>query len=316
MKITKKPADLKAIDSLAFGRRLAYLAEFQKQRRRYSGADNPGLALSGTSTGLAATTLDDVAKDETQAALPVRAGLTGLDGSAAVNTRNRPIEARAAVGEQAFTLYRALVDGLARAVDVTRATYPVLAGSSVETAGYMALLGMEARKAGYYDSYRGRRYSCKSPNLTGVAAATSFVATTPTFLLVAGATNELLIKKIKVALPAIGTSTTFRAVVKTDTADRFSAGGSARAPATWNNGNVVATTVARNLETPTATAEGGGTRDIWPESGQITSGSEILFDFEDGLIIAAGGSLLLYVVTATAGATVDYAIEFEDANVQ
>jgi len=245
----------------------------------------------------------------------VRAQLVALDASLAATNQSQAVAARGSTGTQLGTLERLLVDSALRTWDTIGGSWTIIGGAPIES-NIDALLQYEARRSGYYASRQGRRYTVKSTGITGVAAGTALTVTAPTFLLVAGATNELIIRRIIVSLPLIGTSTTFRALVKTDTADRFSAGGTTRTPATMNNGNVVATTAARFLEAPTATAEGGGTRDIAARTGQITSGSEIDIEFEDGLILAAGGSLLLYAITATAGATVDYLIEYEDANVQ
>ena len=235
----------------------------------------------------------------------------------AISGGSAPPDVLSNISAQNTTINRLATSALINVYDnISGQIRGVVGYQELSSPGLELLSTTDSRESGWPSSRSGRRYTCKSPNMTGVAAATGFVTTTPTFLLVAGATNELTIRRVTVSLPLIGTSTTFRAGIKTDTADRFSAGGTARAPVTMNNGNAVATTVARNLETPTATAEGGGTRDVDVKSGNITSGSVIEFNFKDGLIIAASGSFLLYVVTATAGATIDYVIEFEDANIQ
>jgi hypothetical protein len=213
--------------------------------------------------------------------------------------------------------FRLCVDSTLRSYEFIQNTDQRLIGTEDQTAAQVShLIVAEGRRSGYYSSRRGRRYTVKSPNITGVAAATALTTTAPTFLLVAGGTNELLIRRVRLACPVIGTSTSLQLLIKTDTADRFSSGGTTRTPATMNNGNVVATTAARSLEAPTATAEGGGTRDIDVVDGQVVSGGTALYEPEDGLIIAAGGSLLIYAITATAGATCHYVIEYEDANVQ
>lgn len=270
---------------------------------------------------LTATTLNDVAKNEAQAALAVRAGITGLDSSLAANSRNVPIEARALgawAGSASSTPEAVLSIAQTFLYDLISNTFGYFGGASDTSGSTIAhAIISEGRRSGYYSSRRGRRFTAKSPNQTGVAAATAFVTTTPTYLLVNGATNEAVIRRIIVTLPAVGTSTSFVCTIKTDTADRFSAGGTTRTPATMNNGNVVAATQARSLEAPTATAEGGGTRDIYTAAGTtILTGAQFVYEPEDGLIIVSGGSLLLYVVTATAGATVHYVVEYEDANVQ
>jgi hypothetical protein len=83
-----------------------------------------------------------------------------------------------------------------------------------------------------------------------------------------------------------------------------------------NNGNVIAATQARALEAPTATAEGGGTRDVDVIGGKLAAGEPMIYEPEDGLVIAGGGSLLVYLNSGTAATTEDVVIEFEDVNVQ
>lgn len=224
------------------------------------------------------------------------------------------IATRASGTSQVASLNRLLTDSGSRVWDGA-AWQPW--NSQVETAATSGSHAgvLEARATGFYGSVKGRRYACKSPNITGVAAATSLTTTTPTFLMVAGATKEIVVRRVTVSMPLKGTSTTFRALIKTDTANRFSSGGTARAPGTMNQGNTVATGLAQNLETPTATAE-STVVDVSTKSGAVADGATIEFLFDDGLIVANSGSFLLYVVTATAGATVDYVIEFEEANVQ
>lgn len=230
----------------------------------------------------------------------------------------RLIEARASILALSSGVYRLQTDSQTRVLDTISGNTLVLGGIQQDAGTALrgaALFAYQARGEAYLASREGRRYVCKSPNQTGVAAATSFVTTTPTFLAVAGATKEIVVRRITVTLQAVGTSTTFIASVKTDTANRFSSGGTARAPGTMNQGNTVATGLAQNLETPTATAESTAI-DVSVQSGSVVSGAKIEFLFLDGLIVAANGSLLLYVVTATSGATVNYEIEFEEVNCQ
>lgn len=255
----------------------------------------------------------------------------------------------AALAAQAYTVARVPVDGVIRGDDGATYTVPAVRASnptSISSAlfrlladanlrginavsgnsdgiiaipdlasGYAHLAVQEARKPGYYAALKGRRYVCKSPDLTGVAAPTSLTLTTPTFLIVAGATKEVIVRRITVSMPLKATATTFRALVKTDTANRYSSGGTARAPGTLNQGNTVATGLTRNTEAPTATSESTAVG-VGSKSGLVSDGAVIEFLFDDGLIVPASGSLLLYVVTATAGATVDYEIEFEEVDVQ
>ncbi len=229
----------------------------------------------------------------------------------------RAIEAFGATSALGTSLYRLLVDAAIRTYDVNAGFMNTTAGIEVLHQGALSTPGVsQPRRDGYWGSRAGRRYRTGTDDMTGVAAATGFVATTPTFLLVAGATAELIIRKIRVGCPLVGTKTSFRVLVKTDTADRFSAGGTTRTPTTWNAGNAIASGVGRSLEAPTATAEGAGTRIAATSVGPVVAGGLIELDLRDGLIIPASGSLLVYVVGATAAPTVDLDIEFEEANIQ
>lgn len=219
--------------------------------------------------------------------------------------------------QQSTSLVRLLTDSVMRGTLVEGSNAdPIQASRVISGSQGSALTIMPVRGFAFETSRKGRRFTAKSPNLTGVAATTALTTTTPTYLLVNGLTNECVVRRIVITLPVVGTSTSFRLLVKTDTADRFSAGGTTRTPVTMNNGNVVAATQARSLEAPTATAEGGGTRDVAVRTGSVISGGQIVYEPEDGLVIAASGSLLFYVITGTAAATVDYEIEYEDVNIQ
>lgn len=227
----------------------------------------------------------------------------------------RCIEARAAAAAQATTLYRLCTDALLRSYEVTLGTYHLPASLNEQTS--VSVQGVhQVRASGFWGSRLGRRYCVTGVDAGTIAGAVGFMATTPSFLLVAGATVELVVRRIVASLVTPGTATSSQLIVKTDTADRFSAGGTARAPVTMNSGNAVATTVARNLELPTATAEGGGTRQVLAKAGGIIAGQPIEYAPEDGLIVPAGGSLLVYFVNATGAANYCYTIEWEERDIQ
>lgn len=275
--------------------------------------------ISGTDIGnstvlrLVSATSNITAQAYTGRRLCVDAVTRGDDGSTYSAVAARTVANYAGVA-QTFVALNTLAN-LFGVNSVGGGQEQVVVDRDIITANGGSLLVLENRASGYRGSRAGRRYVCKSPDLTGVAAATALTLTAPTFLAVAGATKEIVVRRITVTLPVIGTSTTFQALVKTDTANRFSSGGTARAPGTMNQGNTIATGLAQNLETPTATAESAAVG-VSSKAGPITSGAQIEFLFLDGLIVPASGSLLLYVVTGTAGATVHYEVEFEEVNVQ
>jgi hypothetical protein len=213
------------------------------------------------------------------------------------------------------TILRLLADANTRGINSASGNSDGIIAIPDLQAGYAHLAVQEARKPGYFAALKGRRYVCKSPDMTGVAAATSLTLTAPTFLIVPGATKEVIVRRVTVSMPLKGTSTTFRALIKTDTANRYSSGGTARAPGTLNQGNTIATGLTRNTEAPTATSE-STVVGVGCKSGLVSDGAVIEFLFEDGLIVPASGSFLLYVITATNAATIDYEIEFEEVDVQ
>ncbi len=260
------------------------------------------------------------AQDERLIAALVRAGLTGVDSGQAAGAMNRAIEARtpAAFAGGVTSLYSLLVsavsfgfDTIAGALGLNQCVRELVTASSTHQ------VMVEGRKAGFHSSLRGRRFTVKSPNATGVASVVgAFVATTPTYLIVNGATNEMIVRRIKSTCSNLNAATKRQMLIKTDTADRFSAGGTTRTPVTMNNGNVVAASQARSLEAPTATAEGGGTRDVDVIGGKLAAGEPMTYEPEDGLVVAAGGSLLVYNLSGGAATTEDVVIEYEDGNVQ
>lgn len=250
------------------------------------------------------------------------AALFGQDTSVSAGGRSVPVEARASVSNLTTTLYRLLTDSLGRGFEPQASSLdPVHMLREISTAAGGALSMLQQRASGYWASLRGRRYKSKTLDLTGVAARTTLSLTEPLFILVAGATKELIIRRVKLSLRVRTTGTSLELLVKTDTADRYTSGGTSRAAETLNPGNAVATGLAQSRESTggsviVATAEGGGTRGAGHACGQPTSGGVAVIEYEDGLIVPAGGSLLVYGVTATTAETVDVEIEFEEANVQ
>lgn len=231
------------------------------------------------------------------------------------------VGSRGSAGAEVATIQRLLTSSLARVYNPSSGDFHSVVGDRELSTNNVDALGcLQIRASGYQSSRRGRRYRAGTLDLTGVASRTTLLLTEPAFLIVAGATNELIIRRITISNPIVSTATSFRALVKTDTANRYSSGGTTRTPETLNPANAVASGVAQSRESTggaviVATAEGGGTRGAGAKSGNTLNGAVIEFLYKDGLIIPAGGSLLVYIVTATTSDDVDVDIEFEEANV-
>lgn len=155
----------------------------------------------------------------------------------------------------------------------------------------------------------------------GVTGSTSYSATTPTFLLSqSAAANRLVVNSI--ALVQLGTVAggDISVVVAIDTRNRYSAGGTIITPQNVYadsgvlTGSRAATAVLRS--SPTATAEDAATvRFIETHLMSPSVPSRLTFDFGDGLVIGATGSLLIYTWAATTGPTWRPIIEWSEPEV-
>lgn len=266
-----------------------------------------------------ASNFDSTAVSE-QASVPqVRGSVTARDSSQTAGSQNVPIEARALTAGGLGGIEGLLTISAIRVNDPIQGSFLSVGGlEEIINGGVDALNVQEIRKSGYQSSRRGRRFSVTGASFATIAGTTALTVTIPQFLMTLGATNEVILRRAIFTISTPGTATSSCVLIKTDTTNRFSSGGTARTAQTLNGGNVIATTVScvDGAAAITATAEGGGTRQIWQEFGGILAGSRIAFEPEDGLVIPSSGSLLAYFLNATAGANWTYYFEFEDVNVQ
>ena len=145
---------------------------------------------------------------------------------------------------------------------------------------------------------------------TAVTGQTSFVATTPTFLMQTSADTRRIVG-LSLWLSQAGTVAggTIDIVLAIDTAARYSSGGTAVTPQNSNTDNTTASG-ADFYYNPTASAAGSGTRYIWASTVSASLGTVTTYDFEDGLGVGTTGSILVYTWAATTGPTWRFGAEW------
>jgi hypothetical protein len=230
----------------------------------------------------------------------------------------RAIEARGALTAQARTLYRLLTDSIARYYDVIQDTYIGQAGLE-ETSGLGAGFpaAMVARESQYFSSRRGRRFAVTSEG-TAITVSNGFTATAPRMTIEAGATSELIIRKITLSVLVAGT-TNLQVRIVLDPDARYSSGGTAvtlGARTNLNGGNSTAADFTAHYGAITATATDADEREVFYGTIVNVTGNERIIEWEDGLIVPASGTLLIYLMDAGAAGTIAANVNLEEANVQ
>lgn len=159
----------------------------------------------------------------------------------------------------------------------------------------------------YGSSYRASRLgklfaaTHQTPG-TVVTGQTSFVATTPTFLLRQNAgTKKVALESIELTLVGTAPGGDVSITVAIDTADRFSAGGTSVTPQNVNTDSVTASGITSFLYNPTATAAGGGTRYVWNGSAGQAVPTFFTIPADDGWLVGTTGAVLVYTWAATTG---------------
>jgi hypothetical protein len=180
------------------------------------------------------------------------------------------------------------------------------------------LLVYQARESGFFAARRGKRFV--SANQTPgtdvtVPVVGAFDATKPLLMLrVDSASIRAIIRALKVQLTNTPGSLV-RLRLCLDTADRYSAAGTAVTPQNTNEESATAA-VAKVYETPTANAAGGGTRYLHPAILNPVQGEEAEFDLEDGVLLGpTAATLLVYAwqASGTAG-TLCWWMEHEEVS--
>ncbi len=230
----------------------------------------------------------------------------------------RPIESRAAVTGQVPGLYRLLADIVNRNYDLLQGTYQVRPGiEELASSGATMPMGLMGRESAYASSRRERRFVATSEG-AAITVSNGFTATAPRFTLEAGATNELILRKIRMSCLLAGTTNLqWRLVLDPDA--RYSSGGTAGtvgARTNMNGGSSAAGGYTFHYGSITATATDADEREIAHGTIVNVTGNERIVEFQDGLIVPASGTLLLYLFDAGAVGTVAVDMEFEEANIQ
>lgn len=153
-------------------------------------------------------------------------------------------------------------------------------------------------------SVAGRRFavSHQTPG-TAITGQTSFVATTPTFLIrQAAAARRLILSNFYLAQAGSLAGGLIYAAIFIDSADRYSSGGTAITPQNMNADDSTAAEFTARYN-PTASVAGTGTRKVWEGTfrADVTSPDNPNGDYLDGLMIGTTGSFLIYTWAATTG---------------
>lgn len=163
---------------------------------------------------------------------------------------------------------------------------------------------LQPRRDGYYSAKIGQSFATahQTPS-TDVTGQTSFDATTPTFLFYqAAAANRVILRDLCLSLVGTAPGGVVHVALATDTANRFSAGGTAVVPQNTSGLSTVAAGVTFRYNA-TASAAGAGTRYLRKWSVPAGLGAIICPAFDDEVIIGATGSILVYTWAGTTGPT-------------
>lgn len=163
----------------------------------------------------------------------------------------------------------------------------------------------------YWSARQGQRFAVthQTPG-TGITGQTSFVATTPTLLLYrAAAASRLILSGLTLGQVGTVAGGVIYAAVAIDSANRYSAGGTAIVAQNMFAGHAgAAETIARY--NPTASAAGAGTRYVFACGIDAVVGRLTSIDFGDGLLVPETGSVLVYTWAAVTGPTWALTAEF------
>jgi len=188
-------------------------------------------------------------------------------------------------------------------------------GQGISTAPTLIVPELVSRRNAFNATRFGRRFvvTDQTPNAP-VTAQVGFLATTPTFLLrQVLSTRKIIFRSFSISLLANAGGAALRVIVALDTADRFSAGGTAVTPQNLNEESATASALTSFLVNPTATAAGAGTRYITHIGTPTTAGVNLLVDYSDGVFLGTTGAILIYCfVTVGTAPSIFYTCEFEE----
>ncbi|KAF0244418.1 MAG: hypothetical protein FD180_2539 [Planctomycetota bacterium] len=160
------------------------------------------------------------------------------------------------------------------------------------------------RAKAYGSCAGGRRFAVahQTPGTT-ITGQTSFVATTPTFLIrQASAEHRVVLSNFALCQAGTAAGDLIHILVAIDTSDRYSSGGTLITPqATAAPSSLAAGFTFRY--NPTASSAGGGTRYLYEWTQAVYSGGIFNPDMHDGVLIGFTGSILVYTWAATTAPT-------------
>lgn len=230
--------------------------------------------------------------------------IRGDDGTtySAVAARNFDVP-----GDVVSTLIGLLVNARPSVFDERTAEWNLLLGTSHASVGSTVAetspgaFVYQPRESAFAASRRGRRFyiTHQTPD-TVITGQTSFVATTPTFLLrSAAASVRVILRSITLHQTGTAAGAEVKITVAIDTADRLSVGGTAVVGQNGNTESSNAIGIGSFLTNPTATAAGAGTRYIVNTGMAASVGSTLTVEFKDGILMGATGSVAVYTWAAT-----------------
>jgi len=245
----------------------------------------------------------------------VSSALFGRDTS---DNTMRAIEARGSSNSEATSVYRLLTSSLTRGFDPLAAVFDAVQ-SLREVSGTAggALAMLDQRASGYWSCRQGRRFMVTSEG-TAITVSNGFTATTPRMTIEAGATNEALVRRAEFTCLVAGT-TNLQVRIVLDPDSRYSSGGTAvtlGARTNLNGASANNASFTAHYGAITATATDADEREIYYGTIVNATGNRLVLEWEDGLIIPASGTLLIYLMDAGAAGTIAANVTLEDVNVQ
>lgn len=247
----------------------------------------------------------------------VRAALSGLDSSAAAGSQVVPIEARQYTSQTdlASNLYGAVTNARLGAFEPFNTVISRLLATpdNYQSSGSGILGVTPMRESAHHASVMGRRfyYTHQTPG-TVITGQTSYVATTPTFMLsnTSGA-NVIIIRSLTLSQTGTVAGGLINVLTTLSTTNDFSSGGTAVVGQNPNEGS--ATTVAAGITFRTnPTATGTITRLLASLSVPASLGTITTIDYKDAVMLGnTSSSWSCYTHAATTGPSWFFVLEVE-----
>lgn len=170
---------------------------------------------------------------------------------------------------------------------------------------------VNGRMDSYASSFLGQRFAITGKVAgTGVLSGqTSFDDQKPTFLIVAPSTHSIVLSDMALAQIAPVAGGPINTVIITDTVNRFDANGTISASVPMRAGQPAVPTGVIFYEIPDADATTSTELFVAQDQSAALIGDSIIFKSNDGVIIPAGGSLLVYNFAAATSPTLVYSFE-------